>query len=168
MISRDGWDLNFPNICLTVDEKPWRKSQPGRLTWPGIEPGPARWEATMLTLGHSGGPDVLNIKLNHSIFEFTIRWHDCHKFLCTNWANFQNKHSGKIFRKCALYSIILFILEQPQSSKILLRFFYRFRSYITPTCRKQREATAPTLSLVQLQLGSWVCGGRSSFVRTAA
>ena len=29
--------------CLTVEEKPPRKQpEPGKLTWPGIEPGPAR------------------------------------------------------------------------------------------------------------------------------
>ena len=50
VISGDGWDLRFLDICLTVEEKPRKKSQSGKLTRPGIEPGPARWEATMLPL----------------------------------------------------------------------------------------------------------------------
>ena len=36
MISGDGCGLSFPDICLTVEKKP----HPGKLTWPGIEPGP--------------------------------------------------------------------------------------------------------------------------------
>ena len=40
MISRDGWGLSFPDICLTVEEESQRKPQPGKLTRPGIEPGP--------------------------------------------------------------------------------------------------------------------------------
>ena len=32
-----------------------KKPQPGKLTRPGIEPGPATWEATMLPLDRSGG-----------------------------------------------------------------------------------------------------------------
>ena len=46
--------LRFPDICLTVEEKP----QPGKLTRPGIEPGPGGWEAMMLPLEYSGGPIV--------------------------------------------------------------------------------------------------------------
>ena len=45
----------FPDIRLAVEEKPQKKSQPGKLTEPGIELGPARWEVTMLYLDHSGG-----------------------------------------------------------------------------------------------------------------
>ena len=43
-----GWVLSFPNICLITEEKPWKKPQPGKQTWPGIQPRPARWEAMML------------------------------------------------------------------------------------------------------------------------
>ena len=28
MISGDGWSLSFPDICLTVEEKPRKKPQP--------------------------------------------------------------------------------------------------------------------------------------------
>ena len=35
--------------------KPPEKPQPEKPTRPGIEPGPARWEARMLPLDHSGG-----------------------------------------------------------------------------------------------------------------
>ena len=55
MISEDGSGLSFPDICLTVEEKPRKKPQPGKLSPLGIEPGPARWEATMLPLDHNGG-----------------------------------------------------------------------------------------------------------------
>ena len=30
----DGWGLSFPDICLTVEERPRKKSQSGKLTWP--------------------------------------------------------------------------------------------------------------------------------------
>ena len=36
MISRNGCGPSFPDICLTIEGKP----QPGKLTRPGIEPGP--------------------------------------------------------------------------------------------------------------------------------
>ena len=39
MIYGDGWDLSFPDISLTVDEKPQKKPQPGKLTLTGLEPG---------------------------------------------------------------------------------------------------------------------------------
>ena len=54
MISGDGWGLSFTDICHTVEETPWKIPQTWKLTLPGFEPGPARWEATMLTLNHSG------------------------------------------------------------------------------------------------------------------
>ena len=54
MISGDGWGLRFLDMCLRVEGKP-RKSQPGKLTLSGIEPGAAGWEATMLLLDHSDG-----------------------------------------------------------------------------------------------------------------
>ena len=55
LISRDLWGLKFPDICLTVEEKP----QPGKLVQPGLELRPAMWEATMLLLDHSGGLDII-------------------------------------------------------------------------------------------------------------
>ena len=47
MISGDGWSQCLPDICLTVEEKLWKKPQPGKLTRLGIEPGPAWWETRM-------------------------------------------------------------------------------------------------------------------------
>ena len=41
----------IPGLPEKLPEKP----QPGKLTRPGIEPGPAGLEATMLSLGHSDG-----------------------------------------------------------------------------------------------------------------
>ena len=42
VISRNVWGLSFPDICLTAEERPQKKPQWGKLTWPGIEPRPAR------------------------------------------------------------------------------------------------------------------------------
>ena len=56
IIFGDGCSLSFPDICLTVEEKPRKNPQPRKLTRPWIEPAPARWEAMMLPLNHSGGP----------------------------------------------------------------------------------------------------------------
>ena len=39
--SRALGGLKFPDICLTDEEKPRKKPQPGNLSRPGIEPGPA-------------------------------------------------------------------------------------------------------------------------------
>ena len=55
MIFGDLVGLSFPDICLMVEEKPQKKPQPGNLTWLGIEPGPTRWDATMLPFNHGGG-----------------------------------------------------------------------------------------------------------------
>ena len=48
---------------LTIEEKPWKKPQPRKLTPPGIEPGHPRREATMLPFGHSGG--LCHLKCMH-------------------------------------------------------------------------------------------------------
>ena len=42
--------LNYPDICLTGEEAPRKKPHPGNLSRPGIEPGPAAWQARMLPL----------------------------------------------------------------------------------------------------------------------
>ena len=56
MISGDGWHTKFFRHLSYSWGKTREKPQPGQLTRPGIEPGPARWETTMLPLYHSGGP----------------------------------------------------------------------------------------------------------------
>ena len=43
--------LKLPDICLTGEEKPRKKPHPGNLSRPGIEPGPAAWQAGMLPPG---------------------------------------------------------------------------------------------------------------------
>ena len=58
LISGEWWHLSFPVICLTVEGKLWRKPQPGKLTRPGINPGPARWEGMTLPCDHCGGRHV--------------------------------------------------------------------------------------------------------------
>ena len=51
---REKCDLSFPDICLTVEEKPRKKLN--HENWPDrIEPEPTGWETTMLSLDHSGG-----------------------------------------------------------------------------------------------------------------
>ena len=47
---RGPWGLQFPDICFTGEEKPRKKPHPGKLSRPGIEPGPAAWQARMLPL----------------------------------------------------------------------------------------------------------------------
>ena len=48
--------LKFPDICLTAEEKPRKEPHPGNLSRPGIEPGPAAWQARMLPLAPQRGP----------------------------------------------------------------------------------------------------------------
>ena len=40
--------LKLPGICLTDEEKHRKKSHPGNLSRPRIEPGPAAWQERML------------------------------------------------------------------------------------------------------------------------
>ena len=51
---RMGGAYVFPTFVLQLRKTP-EKPQQGKLTRPGIEPGPARRETTMLFLDHSGG-----------------------------------------------------------------------------------------------------------------
>ena len=48
MIFGDLGGLKFHDICLTGEEKSQEKPHPGNLSQPGIEPGPATWQAHML------------------------------------------------------------------------------------------------------------------------
>ena len=41
MISEEGWELSFPDICPTVEEKPQKKPQPGKLNRTGNDPVPS-------------------------------------------------------------------------------------------------------------------------------
>ena len=50
MIFGDLGGLKFPDICLKGEEKPRKIPHPGNLSRPGIEPGPAAWQARMLLL----------------------------------------------------------------------------------------------------------------------
>ena len=50
MIFGDLVGLKFPDICLRGEEKPPKKTSPRKLVRPGIEPGPAAWQARMLPL----------------------------------------------------------------------------------------------------------------------
>ena len=77
MISRDTWGLSFSDICLTVEEKPRKKPQSGKLTRPGIEPRPARWEATMWSC-YSGGSVSSNEK--QEMLSFILKCNYCFLF----------------------------------------------------------------------------------------
>ena len=58
MIFGDLVGLSLPDIRLTGEEKP--RKNPGNLCRPGIEPGPAAWQARMLyRLLHSGGREIV-------------------------------------------------------------------------------------------------------------
>ena len=48
--SQQGLFLTF---VLQLRENPEKKIQPEKLTWPGIEPRPARCKATMLLIDHN-------------------------------------------------------------------------------------------------------------------
>ena len=50
MIFGDLVGLKLPGIRLTGEEKHRKKPHPGNLSRPGIEPGPAAWQARMLPL----------------------------------------------------------------------------------------------------------------------
>ena len=50
MIFGDLVGLKLPDICLTDEEKHKKKPHLGNLSQPGIEPGPAAWQARMLPL----------------------------------------------------------------------------------------------------------------------
>ena len=50
MIFGDLVGLKLPDIRLTGEEKPRKKPHSGNLSRPGIEPGPAAWQARMLPL----------------------------------------------------------------------------------------------------------------------
>ena len=44
--------LKLPDIRLTGEEKPRKKPHPGNLSRPGNEPGPAAWQARMLSISN--------------------------------------------------------------------------------------------------------------------
>ena len=67
--SKFSWHLSYG--WGKTPEKP----QPGKLTRPGIEPGPAMWEATMLPLDHSGGVNV------NTQMRYCHRWSPHHNLL---------------------------------------------------------------------------------------
>ena len=50
MMFGDLMGLKLPDIRLTDDEKPRKKPYPANLSRPGIEPGPAAWQARILPL----------------------------------------------------------------------------------------------------------------------
>ena len=52
----------FLIFVLRLRKNP-EKTQPGKLTLPGIEPGPAKWEATMLPLDYSAGRQIQIINI---------------------------------------------------------------------------------------------------------
>ena len=56
MIFGELGGLKFPDICLTGEEKPRKNPHPRNLSRPGIEPGPAAWQARMLPVAPQRWP----------------------------------------------------------------------------------------------------------------
>ena len=74
----DFGGLKFPDICLTGEEKPRKKPHPGNLSRPGIEPGPAAWQARMLPLAPQRWTDIYNVPM---IKYSVIIFHEGYKHL---------------------------------------------------------------------------------------
>ena len=55
-ITGDEYGPNFLTFVLRLRENPEKKTSTRKLTRPGIEPGSAAWELTMLSLDHSVVP----------------------------------------------------------------------------------------------------------------
>ena len=55
MISGDGWGLSFPDIYLTVGEKPRKNLNQENLPDRGSNPDPLRDRHACCRLAHSGG-----------------------------------------------------------------------------------------------------------------
>ena len=53
MVSRDGWGLSFPNVCLTVEETPEKNLNRESDTF-GDRTVPIRWKTRMLSLDTRG------------------------------------------------------------------------------------------------------------------
>ena len=69
----DHGGLKLLDICLTGEEKPWKKPHPENLSRPRIEPGPAVWQARMLPLAPQRWTEVLlrAVNLRHGTHGFT-------------------------------------------------------------------------------------------------
>ena len=122
MISGDGWSLSFPDICLTVEEKFRKKLQLGKLTRPGIEPGRARWEATMLPLDHSAAEDLLILvalcgDFTVSLILFAARFSDICSDTCAMWISYCSESADTRDRTFLLFIFVATFLRQlPRSS----------------------------------------------------
>ena len=66
IILEDGWDLSFPDICLTFEENP--RKNPNQENWPdrGQNPGPT------LARDHSGGQVKNKIKYHSALILIII------------------------------------------------------------------------------------------------
>ena len=65
----------FPDICLTVEGKPWKKPQPGNWSDRGSNPTLA-WEVRTLPLDHSSGRiwTWLGVSYSYNIFHDSYRY----------------------------------------------------------------------------------------------
>ena len=66
--------LQFPDICLTGEEKPRKKPHPGNLCRPGIEPGPAAWQVRMLPPVPQWWTGATNCKKSFKMLQFFTYW----------------------------------------------------------------------------------------------
>ena len=74
---------NFMSFAYNWRKTP-EKTSSRKLTRPGIEPGPDAWEASMLPLDHSGGPEVLGEPLNFLWHEYKTPGHRASYTTCTH------------------------------------------------------------------------------------
>ena len=85
-----GGGLKFPDICLTGEEKPRKKPHPGNLSRPGIESGPAAWQARMLPLApqrwtNNSNNNNSNNNVGLCIFEVLGRVNISGHWRCNEW-----------------------------------------------------------------------------------
>ena len=87
------WGPRFPDICHSWG-KPPKKPQPGKLTLPGIEPGPAGWEVMMLPLDYSGGQGTNYYQIYSYVWfpHYFYKLIKLHFFKNNNFRNFLRRH----------------------------------------------------------------------------
>ena len=98
ILTRRIWKDDIRRLCgskaswhlFTGEEKP----HPGNLPWPGIEPGPAAWQARMLLpppqrwIMKRVKETIEILSVNTILFIYRRCQHDCHQLryvLCTAW-----------------------------------------------------------------------------------
>ena len=95
--------LKLPDICLTGEKRPRKKPHPGNLYRPGIEPGPAAWQAAMLPPTPQQWTEM---KFQYFIIKFCLKNGNFHILNFISEYFFRRKNV--IFAKpCLLINLIL-------------------------------------------------------------